>query len=66
MTTTEKALLMTRMRLNRIKSIDLAAEFKISGAYVSDILNGRREGPKAEEWIRKFDKFVASKEVAKK
>lgn len=37
---------------------DLAKELGISGAYLSDILNGKRTGPKAQEHVKHIRKIL--------
>lgn len=63
MTATERGFLMGLMKIKKIKSKELATKFELSEAYVSDILNGRRDGPQATEWVRKFDEYVNKKEA---
>ncbi|GED82709.1 Cro [Latilactobacillus phage TMW 1.706 P1] len=61
MTVTERALLIAQMKIKKIKFKELSEVFGISAVYVSDILNGRKDGPKATQWINKFDKYVNSR-----
>jgi len=40
----------------------LAKELGMSAAYLSDIINGKKDGPKAQEHIRRIKKILSIKE----
>ncbi len=42
----------------KMKHRDLADLLEISGPYLSDILNGKRNGPKAQEHIKHIRKIL--------
>ncbi|WP_420805434.1 helix-turn-helix domain-containing protein [Gracilibacillus halophilus] len=42
-----------------MKHSELAELLGISGAYLSDILNGRRTGPKAQEHVKHIRKILS-------
>ncbi|WP_405100750.1 helix-turn-helix domain-containing protein [Oceanobacillus sp. FSL H7-0719] len=43
---------------NNMKHGELAKLLGISGPYLSDILNGKRTGPKAQEHIKRIRKIL--------
>ncbi|ENH96688.1 hypothetical protein J416_09329 [Gracilibacillus halophilus YIM-C55.5] len=43
----------------KMKHSELAELLGISGAYLSDILNGRRTGPKAQEHVKHIRKILS-------
>ncbi|KLV25698.1 XRE family transcriptional regulator [Niallia circulans] len=43
----------------KIKQKELAEMLGISTAYLSDIINGRKDGPKAQEHIKHIKKILA-------
>lgn len=42
----------------KMKHSELAEMLGISGAYLSDIINGKRNGPKAQEHIKHIKKIL--------
>lgn len=42
----------------KMKHAELARMLGISGAYLSDILNGKRTGPKAQEHVKHIRKIL--------
>ena len=42
----------------KMKQKELAEMLGISGVYLSDIINGRKDGPKAQEHIRHIRKIL--------
>ena len=43
----------------KIKHAELAKMLGISGPYLSDILNGKRTGPKAQEHVKHIRKILS-------
>lgn len=43
----------------KLKQKELAEMLGISTAYLSDIINGRKDGPKAQEHIKHIKKILA-------
>jgi transcriptional regulator with XRE-family HTH domain len=43
---------------NKMKHAELAKLLGISGPYLSDILNGKRTGPKAQEHVKHIRKIL--------
>jgi transcriptional regulator with XRE-family HTH domain len=43
----------------KMKQKELAELLGISNAYLSDIINGRKDGPKAQEHIKHIQKILA-------
>lgn len=43
----------------KMKHSELAELLGISGAYLSDIINGKRNGPKAQEHIKHIKKILS-------
>ncbi|MFE4523458.1 helix-turn-helix domain-containing protein [Cytobacillus firmus] len=43
----------------KMKQKELAAILGISNAYLSDIINGRKDGPKAQEHVKHIRKILS-------